>query len=270
MPELPEVETTKNGITPHIEGQTVSRILIRQAQLRWLIPDSIQQMQGQVIKSIERRAKYLLLNTSIGTAIIHLGMSGSLRIVDIGTEAEKHDHVDIDFRHGKTLRLRDPRRFGAVLWTQEPVQHHTLICKLGPEPLSDDFTAEYLYQQAKNRLVSIKVFIMNAHIVVGVGNIYASESLFMAGIHPKRAAGRISLKRIEKLVTSIKQVLQKSIEQGGTTLKDFANAEGQSGYFQVALQVYGRTGEPCPHCSTPIKQIKLGQRSTFYCPACQR
>ena len=270
MPELPEVETTKNGIAPYIEGQTISHIIVRQAKLRWPVPESIQQMQHQTVQSVHRRAKYLLLNTAIGTSIIHLGMSGSLRIVNTDTAPEKHDHVDIVFAHGKTLRLRDPRRFGCVLWTQQAVDQHKLICNLGPEPLSDTFTAHYLFQQAKNRKVSIKVFIMNAHIVVGVGNIYASESLFMAGIHPKRAAGRISLKRLEILVDTIRQVLQKSIEQGGTTLKDFANAEGQSGYFQVALQVYGKTGQPCPHCSTPIKQIKLGQRSTFYCPSCQK
>jgi formamidopyrimidine-DNA glycosylase len=227
-------------------------------------------MCGQTVLNVQRRAKYLLLETAIGSAILHLGMSGSLRIVDDGITAEKHDHVDIIFKHGKVLRLRDPRRFGAVLWTQSPIEQHKLFCKLGPEPLSDEFTAEYLHHQAKNRQVSIKGFIMNAHIVVGVGNIYASESLFMAGIHPKRAAGRVSLKRLKVLVENIKQVLQRSIEQGGTTLKDFANPEGQSGYFQVALQVYGKTGEACQHCGASIKKIKLGQRSTFYCPSCQR
>jgi len=270
MPELPEVETTKNGIAPYIEGKAVSCIIVRQAKLRWPVPDSIKKMQNQIVQRVQRRAKYLLLETQKGTAIIHLGMSGSLRVVETDTPPEKHDHVDIAFEHGKVLRLRDPRRFGCVLWTQEPVNEHKLICNLGPEPLSDDFTAAYLFEQAKNRKVSIKVFIMNAQIVVGVGNIYASESLFMAGIHPKRAAGRVSLKRLKTLVASIKKVLKKSIEQGGTTLKDFANAEGQSGYFQVALHVYGKTGEPCSHCSTPIKQIKLGQRSTFYCPSCQK
>lgn len=270
MPELPEVETTKNGIAPYIVGQTVSHITVRQAQLRWPVPETIQQMQQQTVQGVQRRAKYLLLNTAVGTAIIHLGMSGSLRIVDNDTAPEKHDHVDISFTHGKTLRLRDPRRFGCVLWTQQAIDKHKLICNLGSEPLSDNFTAHYLFEQAKNRKVSIKVFIMNAHIVVGVGNIYANESLFMAGIHPKRAAGRISLQRLEVLVASIKQVLQQSIEQGGTTLKDFTNPAGQSGYFQVALHVYGRTGQACPHCSSSIKQIKLGQRSTFYCPSCQK
>ena len=270
MPELPEVETTKNGISPHIKGQIVDKVIVRQAKLRWSVPDELHKMQGQQIQAIRRRAKYLLLDTNIGSCIIHLGMSGSLRIVETGTVAEKHDHVDIDFQHGKTLRLHDPRRFGAVLWTEEPAEQHKLIAYLGPEPLSDDFTAQYLHHQAKNRRVSIKVFIMNAQIVVGVGNIYASESLFLAGIHPKRAAGRISLKRLDTLVKSIKQVLHSSIEQGGTTLKDFTNAEGKQGYFQVALNVYGKTGQPCPHCNTPIKQIKLGQRSTFYCSSCQK
>ncbi len=270
MPELPEVETTKNGISPHIIGRTVTKVIVRQAQLRWQIPEAITQMQGQQITQVQRRAKYLLLEATTGTCLIHLGMSGSLQVVDIDTPVGKHDHVDIVLQHGKVLRLHDPRRFGAVLWTQSPITEHKLIKHLGLEPLSDAFTAEYLYQKAKNRQVSIKVFIMNAQIVVGVGNIYASESLFMAGIHPKRAAGRISLMRFEKLVMSIKQVLQQAITEGGTTLKDFTNADGQSGYFQVKLQVYGKTSQPCPRCNTPIKQIRLNQRSTFYCPCCQR
>lgn len=270
MPELPEVETTKRGIAPHLEGYAVDNIIVRQPKLRWPVPDSLQQMQNQTVNKVRRRAKYLLLDTAVGTCIIHLGMSGSLRIVGAGVLPEKHDHVDIGFKNGKVLRLRDPRRFGSILWTQEPVEQHKLIANLGPEPLSDEFTAQYLHHQAKNRQVSIKVFIMNAHMVVGVGNIYASESLFMAGIHPKRAAGRVSLKRLEILVASIKCVLQASIEQGGTTLKDFANADGQSGYFQVTLQAYGRAGQACPCCKMLIKQIKLGQRSTFYCSSCQK
>ena len=269
MPELPEVETTKRGIAPHIKGQIVTQIIVRQAKLRWPIPDSIQQMCSQTVHSVQRRAKYLLLETSIGTALIHLGMSGSLRIVEIGTEVEKHDHIDIVFNNGKILRLRDPRRFGCVLWTLEAVAEHRLLQKLAPEPLSDAFHADYLYQQATKRRVSIKVFIMNAHYVVGVGNIYASEALFMAKIHPMQAAGTVSYQKIVRLVECIKQVLSAAIEQGGTTLKDFANADGKSGYFQVKLQVYGKKGQDCSQCSTTIKSVKLGQRASFYCPSCQ-
>jgi formamidopyrimidine-DNA glycosylase len=269
MPELPEVETTKRGIAPFIEAQTVSQIIVRQPKLRWPIPDSLQAMQGQIVHQVKRRAKYLFLETDIGTCLIHLGMSGSLRIVDQGTEAEKHDHIDIIFENQKVLRLRDPRRFGSVLWTDQAVEEHRLICKLAPEPLSEDFNADYLYQQAKSRRVSIKVFIMNAHYVVGVGNIYASEALFMAGIHPTRAAGQVTYKQILTLVECIKTVLSAAIEQGGTTLKDFANPQGKEGYFQVKLQVYARKDQPCLKCDTDIKQIKLGQRTSFYCPICQ-
>ena len=196
-------------------------------------------------------------------------MSGSLRIVDQYIAAEKHDHIDICFANGKILRLRDPRRFGSVLWTQAPLAQHRLLQKLAPEPLSDAFDADYLYQQAIKRRVSIKVFIMNAHHVVGVGNIYASEALFMAGIHPTRAAGEVSYKRISRLVDCIKDVLSAAIEQGGTTLKDFANPQGESGYFQVKLQVYGRKDQACSQCDSPIQSIKLGQRASFYCPTCQ-
>ena len=270
MPELPEVETTRRGILPYIDQQRVRQLNIRQAKLRWLVPDEIHEMEGQKIESVTRRGKYLLLETAKGTALIHLGMSGSLRVVDENTAYQKHDHVEIVFDNNKAIRLRDPRRFGAVLWTHKNPLKHKLIRSLGPEPLSDDFNAGYLYQRSRGRSVSIKQFIMNGQIVVGVGNIYACESLFMSGISPKRVAGKVSKARYQKLVLMIKEVLSKAIEQGGTTLKDFVQAEGNPGYFQQELNVYGRAGEKCTVCGSVIKQIKQGQRSTFYCATCQR
>lgn len=270
MPELPEVETTRRGISPHILNQTIADIVVRQPQLRWPIPSKIKQLlAGQLITDVQRRGKYLLLITAKGTLIIHLGMSGSLRIVDRDSPAEKHDHFDIRFGNNKVLRLRDPRRFGAVLWTSRPIQQHTLIEQLGPEPLEDDFNAEYLHRVSRGRRVAIKTFIMNSHVVVGVGNIYANEALFLAGINPRRSASRISLARYELLVAAIKKVLLRAIEQGGTTLRDFVREDGQPGYFQQTLSVYGRGGEPCPQCLLPIKQIRQQQRSSYYCPHCQ-
>ncbi len=270
MPELPEVETTRRGIKPYIQDQIVTQVIVRQARMRWPIPLSLHDMEGQKILSVKRRGKYLLLETSQGTAILHLGMSGSLRVVDAGSAHEKHDHVDIAFANNKAIRLRDPRRFGAVLWTVDDPLQHKLIRSLGPEPLSDNFDADYLYTQSRGRTVSIKQFIMNGHVVVGVGNIYACESLFKAGISPKKAAGKVSKKRYKKFVAMIKDVLAHAIEQGGTTLKDFVQAEGKPGYFQQQLNVYGRTDEACSVCGSPIKKITQGQRSTFYCAKCQR
>lgn len=270
MPELPEVETAKSGIKPYVENQIISRLIIRQPKLRWAIPDDIQKLEGQVIRSVERKAKYILIETDAGTALIHLGMSGNLRIVSQQIEPEKHDHWDMVLADGKTLRYRDPRRFGALLWTTAPVERHELLVKLGPEPLSDDFDGLLLYEQSRNRRVTVKEFIMNSHIVVGVGNIYANESLFMAGINPKRQAGKISLQRYQILAEAIKKVLTKAIEQGGTTLKDFVREDGQTGYFQIQLQVYGKAGQPCSTCQSEIKQVTLGQRSTFYCAVCQK
>lgn len=278
MPELPEVETTRRGILPYIEQQRVTKIIVRQPKLRWAIPPEIHEMEGAIIKSVKRRGKYLLLETTFlnkqsesqtATAIIHLGMSGSLRIVDLGESPEKHDHFDMIFENGKVVRLRDPRRFGAVLWTRKNPLKHKLLRSLGPEPLSADFNLDYLYQQSRGRSVSIKQFIMNAHIVVGVGNIYACESLFKAGISPKRLAGKTSKTRYQKLLLMIKEVLAEAIEQGGTTLRDFVQAEGNPGYFQQKLFVYGRAGQTCLICENPIKQFKQGQRSTFYCSQCQ-
>ena len=270
MPELPEVETTCRGIAPHSEGKVVKAVIVRQPKLRWQVPRNIQDMVGQRINCVTRRAKYVLLETDIGTAMVHLGMSGSLRVVDDSVSPEKHDHVDIILETGKALRLHDPRRFGAVLWTAEAIATHKLINHLGPEPLTDAFNVDYLATCATKRSVSVKQFIMDAQVVVGVGNIYASESLFMAGISPKRAANKVSKQRYEKLTECIKLVLSRAIEQGGTTLRDFVQAEGKPGYFKQELNVYGRAGEPCTGCGAEIKQIKQGQRSTFYCGICQR
>lgn len=271
MPELPEVETSRRGIEPHILNQQVTEVIVRQKKLRWPIPDTLKkQMPGHIVTTVERRGKYLLITTEIGTLIIHLGMSGSLRILDKAIPAEKHDHLDIVFSNNKLLRLRDPRRFGAALWTKKDPLKHKLLVTLGPEPLTDDFNAKLLYTLSRSRKVAVKTFIMNSQVVVGVGNIYANESLFMAGINPKTSAHRISLKRYQRLVDAIQQVLKRSIEQGGTTLRDFTREDGKPGYFQQTLSVYGRAGEPCLQCQTPIKQITQGQRSTFYCPACQK
>jgi len=270
MPELPEVETTRCGIAPHVEGQRVSQVIVRQAKLRWPVsPEISQLLPGETINAVKRRAKYLLLETNKGTLIIHLGMSGSLRVVNASTEPEKHEHIDIIFSNDLCLRYKDPRRFGCFLWSNTAIENHKLIQHLGPEPLSNAFDIADFYPKAQKKKVPIKSLIMDGHIVVGVGNIYASEALFQAGIHPKRAANNISKKRLENLVVAIKVILAKAIEQGGTTLKDFVNSEGKPGYFQQTLNVYGRGKQPCQHCQTPIKQIVIAQRSTFYCPKCQ-
>lgn len=268
MPELPEVETTLRGLTPHITHHTVSKVHIYQPQLRWLIPDDIQQIEGLSSHQLERRAKYLLWHFSAGTIVMHLGMSGTMRVVDKNSELKKHDHFEVVFENGKALRFNDPRRFGAVLW-QTNSQPLSIMSALGPEPLTDEFSGEYLHQKLKKRKGAIKNAIMTNAVVVGVGNIYASESLFLSGIHPKRAANRISQKRCERLADNIKTVLQKAIAQGGTTLKDFTQADGSPGYFAQELNVYGRAEKPCPRCQSPIKKVTLGQRSSFYCPQCQ-
>ncbi|MCK5888356.1 MAG: bifunctional DNA-formamidopyrimidine glycosylase/DNA-(apurinic or apyrimidinic site) lyase [Methylococcales bacterium] len=272
MPELPEVETTCRGIRPHIVGKTVKTVIVRQNQLRWKVPDDLSEvLQGLTITRVFRRAKYCLLETNqTSTIILHLGMSGSLRITDQQQAVGKHDHVEFVFTDGTLLRFNDTRRFGAVLYTDQPIAEHKLIKSLGPEPLLDTFTGEHLYQLSRGKKSAVKGFIMDGHHVVGVGNIYASESLFMAGIHPTRQAGRISLKRYQKLVACIKRVLQQAIEQGGTTLRDFVNEEGKPGYFQQSLSVYGRTGEACFHCDSFIEQVKIAQRASYYCRKCQR
>jgi len=270
MPELPEVETSRRGIEPHILHKNVTDVVIREKQLRWPIPSTLKkQLVNQKVNEVSRRGKYILLVTDMGTVIIHLGMSGSLRILDKSIPAEKHDHIDICFKD-TILRLRDPRRFGSVLWTKKDPLEHKLLRELGPEPLSDEFNAEYLFKLSRQRKVAIKTFLMNSHIVVGVGNIYANESLFSAGINPKRSANNISLSRYQRLVPIIKDILSRAISQGGTTLKDFTQQDGKPGYFQQTLSVYGRAGKPCPVCGQAIRQINQAQRSSFYCTRCQK
>jgi len=270
MPELPEVETSRRGIEPYVVGERIDDVVIRERHLRWPVsPEVDTHLPGQTVQSIARRAKYLLLHTTDGTAIIHLGMSGSVSIVDVDTPAAVHDHFDFALRSGKSLRFRDPRRFGSLHWTADAAQHW-LLKNLGPEPLGDEFSGEYLWQRSRGRRVAVKQFIMNANIVVGVGNIYASESLFFAGIHPRRAAGRVARARYADLAAAIKNVLQKAITAGGTTLRDFYGFNGQPGYFQQQLQVYDREDAPCLSCKQPITAIVQGQRSTYYCKRCQR
>ena len=270
MPELPEVEMTKKGIAPYIVGETVKDIIIRERQLRWPIPTGLKRsLKNQLIRKLKRRAKYLLFYTDNGCMILHLGMSGSLRVLNKAAEHEKHDHVDIVFDSGYLLRFRDPRKFGSIHWTKEDPLEHKLINHLGPEPLSDEFDTNYLYQRSRKRTQAIKTFIMDSRIVVGVGNIYASEALFRAGIKPTNKAGRVSKARYEKLIEEIKNVLSEAIEKGGTTLRDFLNGDGKPGYFSQELNVYNREGEPCKKCKNKIKVIRLGQRSTFFCPQCQ-
>ncbi|MGK0189334.1 MAG: formamidopyrimidine-DNA glycosylase [Verrucomicrobiales bacterium] len=270
MPELPEVETTLRGVAPYLVGETILEIDIRERRLRWPIPEKMDDLVGARIVSAWRRAKYLLFDTGRGTIILHLGMSGSLRVIDSEAEWRKHDHVALRMSSGKELRFHDPRRFGCLLLCEGDVAEHKLIRSLGPEPLGDDFGASVLAARASGRSTSIKQLIMDAKVVVGVGNIYACEALFMAGIHPKRAAGRISKPRLQKLVVAIKEVLSHSIEMGGTTLRDFLREDGQPGYFKQSLRVYGREGEPCLKCERVIRRIVQGGRSTFFCAACQR
>jgi formamidopyrimidine-DNA glycosylase len=271
MPELPEVETTCRGIAPHVINRVVTAVVVRQPQLRWLVPaDLATHLVGRELLGVSRRGKYVLLAFANGHLLVHLGMSGNLRIVQRREDPSYHDHVDIEFGEQHVLRLNDPRRFGAVLWTAAPLAEHQLLAHLGPEPLEPAFDGEYLYQRSRKRTQAIKTFIMDSKVVVGVGNIYANEALFAAGIRPTLAAGKVSRARMESLVTEIKLVLVRAIERGGTTLKDFVGGDGKPGYFQQELQVYGRAGMPCRQCERPLKEVRLAQRSTVYCTACQR
>lgn len=286
MPELPEVETTRRGLAAHLTGQTISDIVIRNAKLRWPIQQDMPELlRGCTIVSLKRRAKYLLMDCGSGTLILHLGMSGSLRILPANSVPQKHDHFDLTLSNGTLMRLRDPRRFGAVLWHKGDPVTHPLLASLGPEPLEMEsleewvgqgqlstinFNASYLHQATRGRSVSIKQCIMNHHIVVGVGNIYANEALFRASIKPQLAAGKLSLPRCAKLVAEIRATLAEAIKLGGSSLRDFVNTSGEAGYFQQHYWVYGRRGEPCRRCGSPIKQITQGQRSSFYCGSCQK
>jgi formamidopyrimidine-DNA glycosylase len=269
MPELPEVEVSRLGITPHVEAQLVVEVHIHNPNLRWPVPELVKGLIGQHITQVERRAKYLLLHSPVGSVILHLGMSGNLRVVPVTEPLKKHDHIEFHFDNGLALRLNDPRRFGACLW--QPIDEvHSVFAKLGPEPLTDAFTAAHLFKASRGKRVPIKQFIMDNHVVVGVGNIYANESLFKAGIHPECEAGKVSKARYERLTPIIKDTLAAAIKQGGTTLKDFAQTDGKPGYFAQELLVYGRKGQPCVTCFTELSEIRLGQRSTVFCKRCQR
>lgn len=269
MPELPEVETTRRGVAPQLEGATIREVIVREGRLRWPIPPELPALLAdRRVRSVSRRAKYLLVDFEHGTLIVHLGMSGSLRFVAPGTMPEKHDHVDIVL--GQTvLRYRDPRRFGAMLWQQGPAEAHPLLASLGPEPLSAAFDGNVLYQASRRKGSAIKLLIMDNHVVVGVGNIYANESLFYGGIHPARAANSLSREECDRLAAEIKAVLARAIEAGGSTLRDFIDAKGKPGYFQQSYKVYGRRELPCHDCGTLICEIRQGQRSTCFCPHCQ-
>ncbi|QCF24707.1 bifunctional DNA-formamidopyrimidine glycosylase/DNA-(apurinic or apyrimidinic site) lyase [Hydrocarboniclastica marina] len=270
MPELPEVETTLRGIRPHLEGRRISQLHVFESRLRWPIPaDLPAQIEAAVVERLERRGKYLLFMTSRGTMIVHLGMSGSLRLEHPHTATRKHDHVQADLTPELCLRFNDPRRFGAWLWT-ENWRQHPLLRNLGPEPLGPDFSGSHLFSASRGRTTAVKNFIMDHHQVVGVGNIYAAEALFLAGIHPARAAGRISRARYDILADSIRTVLGNAIEMGGTTLRDFINTDGNPGYFKQSLRVYGRAGQACLTCASTLKASRLGQRATVYCTRCQR
>lgn len=271
MPELPEVETTRLGVLPHVKGQRIAELILRRRDLRQPITRGISAIEGKTITGVKRRSKYLLFELKdAGHLLIHLGMSGSLRVADPVEEWRKHDHVGITLANGRQLRFHDPRRFGLVLWIKGDPMKHALLKHLGPEPLSDDFSADYLKQACAKRSAAIKLVIMDAKVVVGVGNIYASESLFRAGISPRIAARGLSKPKLARLVEVIREVLSESIEQGGTTLRDFVNSQGNPGYFKQRLFVYGRKGEPCRVCGTPIRHAVMGQRATYWCPVCQK
>lgn len=271
MPELPEVETVRRGVEPHLVGKTIDKMLVREPRLRWPVAaDLPDRLAGQTVRGVRRRAKYLLVDVADGTLIIHLGMSGRLYLVEAGKAPARHDHIDWQLDSGRVLRYTDPRRFGAVLWQPADPFAHPLLSSLGPEPLSAEFGGDYLFQRSRGRTAPVKAFLMDSRIVVGVGNIYANEALFLAGIRPSTAAGRIAKARWARLAQAVKQVLGEAIAQGGTTLRDFVGGDGKPGYFKQALRVYSRAGLPCLQCQTVLKESRLGQRSTVYCSRCQR
>ena len=270
MPELPEVETTRRGVEPHVAGRTVRGLTVRDSRLRWPVPDDLEaRLVGRRIRRVARRGKYLLFDTAAGSLMVHLGMSGSLRIVDAATPVKNHDHVDIRLGGGGILRYHDPRRFGSILWADVPAEH-PLLASLGPEPFDPSFDGAYLRRTSRGRRVAVKLHIMNAGVVVGVGNIYANEALYRAGIDPRRAAGRVAAARYERLADEIRATLAAAIEVGGTTLRDFYGGDGEPGYFRQQLDVYERGGEPCRRCGTAIVRSVLGQRATYFCKRCQR
>jgi len=271
MPELPEVETTCRGIAPHLIGQRIIKPVVRHPRLRWPVPpELINILPGRVVTSVTRRSKYLLIDTDRGTLILHLGMSGSLRVLPSHTSPGKHDHFDLALESGQCLRLTDPRRFGAVLWTTDPLETHPLLNRLGPEPLGAEFSGDYLHAASRSRKVAVKTLLMDSHVVVGVGNIYANEALHLAHIHPLRLAHRIGKSHYDQLAKAVVTVLEQAITAGGTTLRDFSGVDGRPGYFKQQLRVYGRAGQPCHDCSAPISLLRLSGRATYFCPGCQR
>jgi formamidopyrimidine-DNA glycosylase len=282
MPELPEVECTRRGLAPWLESRHIRALVVRNRRLRWLIPRGLEErLAGTQVTALERRGKYLLMRTRAGTALMHLGMSGRMRVLTADTAPDRHDHFDLLLETVKTdpksvagsdicIRFTDPRRFGCLLWAGHDPQTHRLLRDLGPEPLLDEFSGEYLWRKARGRTVAIKLFVMNAAVVVGVGNIYASEALFRARIDPRRATGRISRRDMDELAAAVRAVLGEAIIAGGTTLRDFYNGAGEPGYFGRHLCVYDRADQPCRCCGTPVRHIVQGQRSTYFCPGCQR
>ncbi|HBO38178.1 MAG TPA: DNA-formamidopyrimidine glycosylase [Pasteurellaceae bacterium] len=269
MPELPEVETVLNGITPYLKDFIIEKIIVRQPKLRWAVSSELMQISRLKVTALSRRAKYLIIHTEQGYIIGHLGMSGTLRVVPHDSPIDKHDHLDIVMNNGKCLRFNDPRRFGAWLWTNNVDAFH-LFLKLGPEPLSDEFNADYLFKKSRKKSTALKTFIMDNAVVVGVGNIYANESLFLCGLHPLKITGKLTKAQCLQLTEIIKRVLITAIKQGGTTLKDFLRPDGRPGYFAQELAVYGNKNKPCPKCSSKIESLVIGQRNSFYCPKCQK
>jgi formamidopyrimidine-DNA glycosylase len=269
MPELPEVEVTRRGIAPQLTGRVISGVTVRERRLRWPIPDAVRTLAGRRVRGVRRRAKYLLIDCGGGHLLLHLGMSGSLRVLARGTPAAKHDHFDLELGE-RILRLRDPRRFGAVLWCEADVDAHPLLAHLGVEPLSARLTPARLYALTRGSRVAIKSFLMDARRIVGVGNIYASESLFLAGVDPRKPSGKIDMERSRRLVSAIKRTLRAAIQAGGSTLRDFVGSDGARGYAQQRHWVYDRAGEPCRRCGSKIRRIVQGARATYYCPRCQR
>ena len=269
MPELPEVEVTRRGIAPHLAGRRISAVAIREPRLRWPVPQAVRKLAGRTVRGVRRRGKYLLIDCGDGHLIVHLGMSGSLRVLPADTPPAKHDHFDLVLGD-RLLRLRDPRRFGAVLWTAQPVEAHPLLARLGLEPLSRGLAPGTLYVLSRRQKIAIKQFLMDGRRIVGVGNIYASESLFRAGIHPLTPAGRLSRERCAALSQAIKDTLRSAIRAGGSSLRDFVGADGIAGEFQLRTWVYDRAGLPCRRCGTPIRRLVQGARATYFCPTCQK
>lgn len=271
MPELPEVETTRRGVERHVVGQRVSDILVYDRRLRWPVPEKLPELlRGQLIRSLTRRSKYLLFGFDHGTLVVHFGMTGSLRIHHKPPARQLHDHVDMVFSDGSVLRYRDPRRFGAMLWVTGDAHGHPLLRDLGPEPFDNAFSGRLLWTRTRGRTAAVKAALMDNHLVVGVGNIYANEALFRAGIRPGRRAGTVSLARMDRLADGVRAVLTEAIAKGGSTLRDYVDSEGKPGYFQLGYFVYGRTGEPCRVCGTPLRSAMIGQRNSFWCPRCQK